>query len=79
MATTKYKHELVKFKVRMGMPISITRTDVIPLTKKAFKDSLARKDCNKQAIGWRGWNPLNRALLFHPEVIKTKLDAIDVD
>ena len=79
MATTKYKRELVKFKVKMGMPISITRTDVIPLTNKAFKYSFARKDCNKRAIGRRGWNPLNRALLCHPEVLKAKLDEIDVD
>ena len=63
----------------MGMTISITRTDVIPLTNKAFKDSVARTDCNTRAIGRRGWNPLNRALLCHPEVLKTKLDAIDVD
>ena len=62
----------------MGMPISITRTDVIPLTNKAFKDSFVRKDCNKREIGRRGWNPLNRALLCHKEVFKTKLDAIDV-
>ena len=79
MAMTKYKRELVKFKVRMGMPISITRTDVIPLTNKVFKDYFVHKEFNKRAIGRHVWNPLNRALLCHPEVIKKKLDEIDVD
>ena len=40
MATTKYNSELVKFKVSNGdANINFTRTDVIPLTNKAFKDS----------------------------------------
>ena len=63
----------------MGMPISITRTDVISLTNKAFKDYFAREDYNKQPTVRRGWNPLNCALLCHTEVLKTKLDEIDVD
>ena len=72
----KYKRELVVFKTRMGMPVAINRTDIVPLANKASLRSFARVECNKRAIARRGWNPLNRVLLEHPDVIKTKITIL---
>ena len=38
----------------------------------AWNKSFARVDYNKQAIAARGWNPLTRNLLDHPEILATK-------
>jgi len=38
----------------------------------AWEKSFARVQCNKKAIATRGWNPLTRNLLDHPEIAETK-------
>ena len=50
MAMTKYKREFVVFKTRMGMPVAINRTDIIPLANKASLRSFAQAECNQWAI-----------------------------
>jgi hypothetical protein len=72
MAATQAKEDLVKLKLKRQMPITIEKTDVIPLTNYAWKRSFARKESNQKALCARGWNPLNYNLLLHPEIAATK-------
>jgi hypothetical protein len=72
MAATQAKEDLVKLKLKRQMPITIEKTDVIPLMNYAWKRSFARKESNQKALCARGWNPLNYNLLLHPEIAATK-------
>ena len=66
--------------MRMGLPHTITKTDMVPLCNRAFANSFAQVPSNQHAIADRGWNPLNRALIFNTEVLKTKIvDIVDND
>jgi hypothetical protein len=60
-------------KIAMGMSLNIKPTDVVPVCNKAWPQSFARVEPNKRAIARRGWDPLNRGLLKHPDVLKTKV------
>jgi hypothetical protein len=73
MATTRDKRKLSQFRISMGMPLSIKPSDIVPVVNTAWKQSFARVPSNKRAISRRGWQPLNRGLLKHPEVLKTKV------
>ena len=55
------------------------QTDIIPLVKIAWEQSFARVHSNKKAICDRGWFPLNKALLLHPLVLKSKPTDDDDD
>jgi hypothetical protein len=46
--------------------------DIIPIVNKAFEVSFARVDKVKHAIAERGWGPLNRVLLLHPDIQASK-------
>ena len=50
-------------------------TDIIPLINKAWNDSFARVEKNKQAIAERGWYPLNRNILLNDELRSTMTPA----
>ena len=45
--------------------------DIVPIVNYGWLHSFARTRTNKSAIAVRGWNPLNRALLQHPEIAGT--------
>ena len=66
------KQDLLRFKIEKGMPLTIEATDIIPLVNIAWSKSFARADKIRNAIADRGWNPANRKLLTHPEILKTK-------
>jgi hypothetical protein len=46
--------------------------DIIPIVNKAFELSFARTDKVKNAGAERGWGPLNRVLLLHPDIQSSK-------
>ena len=48
--------------------VGILPSDIIPIVKYAWDLSFARMESNKKAIRDRGWFPLNRNLLLHPEI-----------
>lgn len=58
---------------------AITKTDIIPLVTKAFNESFGKEANVKKALAARGLNPLDRALLLDPALIKTKEDHPDVE
>lgn len=65
------KKELVQYKSDHGLPLTLGPTDIVLLANKAWAASFARVESNKKAIAERGWAPLNRALLLHPDIAKT--------
>jgi hypothetical protein len=65
------KKELVSFKIKHNIPIALLGSDIIPCVNKAWSNSFANIRTNKKAIAERGWGPLNRNLLTHPEIIAT--------
>ena len=77
MSITNFKRDLVLFKMRMGLPPTITKNDIVPLCNRAFAKSFTGVPSNRHAIADRGWNTLNQDLLFNTEVIKTKIFEID--
>jgi hypothetical protein len=73
MATTRDKRKLSQFRISMGMPLNIRPSDIVPIVNNAWEKSFARVQSNKRAIAKRGWQPLNRGLLKHSEVLKTQV------
>ena len=66
---TKWKREKLRTRLASGQQdVGILPTDIIPMIRYAWNNSFARIDTNKRAIAERGWNPLNRALLLHPDI-----------
>ena len=65
ISITNFKRDLVLFKMRMGLPHTITKTDIVPLCNQAFANYSAQVPSNLHAIADSGWNPLNRALFFN--------------
>ena len=63
----------------MSLDIVLTKADIVLIVNSAWKDSFGHVSSNKKAISQHGWNPLNRALLVHPEIIKTKPKVIEID
>ena len=70
IAMTKAKQQLLEYKTKHENP-TLQPTDIIPLINKAWKQSFARVDKNRNAIADRGWNPLNRNLLLDSSIRAT--------
>ena len=47
--------------------LNIVQSDIIPIVNYAWERSFNNVDTNKKAIRDRGWGPLNKILLQHPE------------
>jgi hypothetical protein len=71
MKNTEAKEILVAWKASHGLPIMIEKTDIVPIVNFGWARSFARTRTNLTATAARGWNPLNRALLLHPEIAGT--------
>ena len=76
MSITKFKMALVLLKMIMVLPLTFTKTYIVPLCNRAFAKSFVDVPANRHAIADRGWNPLNQALLFNTEVLKTNVVKI---
>ena len=62
----------------MGLfKMNLVRTDIIPIVNYAWQKSFANVKNNLKAIADRGWGPLNRILLSHPEIISSKIESFD--
>ena len=53
-------------------PIKIGLTDIVPILAKAWPDCYGDIHGNVKAILERGWGPLNRGVLHHPDILRTK-------
>jgi hypothetical protein len=69
MALATAKKELVQKKQRACFKNARIETyDIVNIVNDAWKKSFARVDYNRKAIAVRGWYPLTRNLLDHPEI-----------
>jgi len=66
------KQRLSQRRLALKLPMRFDMTDVIPLINAAWTRSFGNAANTKKALADRGWNPMNRALLLHPDVVKTK-------
>jgi hypothetical protein len=66
IALTKFKRELMAILIEKGS--QFVQTDIIPLVRKSWNASFAKKEKAKSANAKRGWNPLNYILLDHPNL-----------
>jgi hypothetical protein len=75
MALATAKKELVKKKQRACFQNARVETyEIVIIVNNAWQRSFARVDYNKKAIAVRGWFPLTRNLLDHPEIAATAED-----
>ena len=78
MYCSEYKKRLTSKRFEMGMfKMNLVRTDIIPIVNYAWKRSFNNVSNNLKAIADRGWGPLNRVLLSHPEIISSKPNSMD--
>lgn len=54
---------LVRYKMRMGMTVSLAKTNIVPVLRRAIAESLEKTPSVRKCIAVRGWNPLNSATL----------------
>ena len=47
-------------------------SDILPIVRHAFNESFAKEASVRHAVASRGWNPLNYALLSHPNIKASK-------
>ena len=67
-------------KFEMGIfELNLLRTDTIPIVNYAWTKLFARIETNKNAARERGWDPLNRILLSHPDIISSNPSALTVN
>jgi hypothetical protein len=72
MVLATAKKELVKKKQRTCFQNARVETyEIVIIVNEAWKRSFARVEYNKKAIAARGWFPLTRNLLDHPEIADT--------
>lgn len=72
----KVKFEVLEKKKELNLPLTLGPTDIVPIVKKSWDSSFGRVEHNKKAINDRGWLLCNKALLIHPEVMRTKTNAL---
>ena len=72
MALTKYKDELVAKKANHCLTFAIEKTDIVNVVSKAWNESFAWLQTNRNVIAKRGWGPLTYNVLLLKEVESTK-------
>jgi len=73
MAWYREKNILGLHKALLGLQLTLTKDDIMPLVNRAWNKSFAHRELIAKAVAMRGWNPLNCGILTHPEVIRTKV------
>ena len=73
MYCSEYKNMLTSNKIELGIfNLNTARTDIIPIINYAWQRSFARIETNIKARRLRGWGPLNKFLLSHPDITSKK-------
>ena len=72
MYCSEMKKKITQKRTEMGcFKLNLLRTDVIPIVNYAWERSFAKTHTNLRAMCERGWGPLNKILLHHPEISST--------
>ena len=74
---TKVKEWMMVWKSINCLPLTIGPTDIIPLVNRIFHKSYGSINSNLKALADRGWNPPNRKLLEHKELIDDSIAPIN--
>ena len=74
IATTKAKKELMALKESKSIPQDLRTWNIISIINKTRMSIFDQVDKNKNAIAYRGWKPLNRALRADPQIRATMTD-----
>lgn len=75
IATASVKRQLFNWKqsnYKTEADRKFKPTDIVPIVNKAWPATFGDVSKGRKTLVVRGWNPCNRALLSHPEVVKTK-------
>jgi hypothetical protein len=68
---TKKKEQILETRSTKQMGVEVIPTGIIPIVNYAWCGSFDNTETNNKAILERGWFPLNRMLLLHPDLRKT--------
>ena len=80
MCCGKYKKKLTSKRFEMGLfKMNLVCTNIIPIVNYVLKKSFANVNNNFKAISDRGWGPLNRILLSHPEIINSQIKSTEIE
>ena len=63
------KLKWMQWKDKLNLHISLSATNITPLTNKIFHLSYGNLVENLEATGDRGWFPFNRMLIDHPDLV----------
>ena len=74
MSFARAKSKMVSLKTSLCMDSKLQPADAMILINEAWSTSFANINANKRAICDRGWFPLNRILLHHPNIRTTMTD-----
>ena len=77
MEWTRVKEWMMVWKSINCLPCTIGPTDIIPLVNRIFHNSYGNINSNLRALSDRGWNPPNRKLLEHKELIDDSTPVIE--
>jgi hypothetical protein len=76
MEWTRVKEWMMVWKSINCLPCTIGPTDIIPLINRVFDNSYGSINSNLKALFDQGWNPPNRKLLEHKELIDDSAPVI---
>ena len=76
MEWTRVKEWMMVWKSINCLPCTIGPTDIIPLINRVFQKAYGSINSNLKALADRGWNPPNRKLLEHKELIDDSAPVI---
>ena len=77
--TKAEKQMVIQKKGQLGLPMRVEKHDIVGIVHRAWMKSFANVATNKKAIAERGWNPLTRVLLDHPELKNTKRNGAAIE
>jgi hypothetical protein len=67
------KRRILKARTSLGENQKIETYEIIPMVNASYPKSFGNVEGNKNAISERGWKPMNRNILLHPEILKTRV------
>ena len=76
MYCSEYKNKLTNKKIELGIfLLNITPINIRPIINYTWQRFYARIQTNIKARQSKGWVPLNKMLLSHPDNVSTKLKS----
>ena len=74
MRNSEYKQIIFEQYLRLNEPVTLKRSDIVPIVNYSWVWSFTRIDKNLKAMTVQGWNTLDKALLIDPDILATRRD-----